>query len=356
MVFYAKDNRTQIEISNAVVFEGPSENYSNSFAYTGSFHVVGENSNWYYVTWTEGTGAFTHPCYGFISKNYTVDRPTVEGYFYRKFSDDVEGCSAYLHLTGTFDYCEVEVVAYHEPGGTTYSKYRTMQEHGDNYIESGSGLWYKCFYVTPYYDNGMWGECIMIWETDEYDVYIQTTPDWALSYGNILVNYAASEEYLEGASKYSIYDIDQNGVPELIVSMGEAYTSPVMVFCMKDGKAERTLAYTGCDGMIEVFANHPGVIYLHGGIYGEFAYIYGVLQNAVFTKIHQFVDNRLNPNGEKIFCWYNDAYITQQEYDQVFNDVKMQYADGTPIVLGRSYDFGSWSSGYEVYSDYMYGD
>lgn len=68
MVFYAAADRTWINISNAEILEGPDVNYASCIAYTSSFQLIGENTNWYYVMWIEGVGAFTHPCYGFIRK------------------------------------------------------------------------------------------------------------------------------------------------------------------------------------------------------------------------------------------------------------------------------------------------
>lgn len=69
MVFYTQDNRSNIEIANPTVFSGPGVNYSLIDVYTSTFYIVGENSNWYYVMWTDGMGAFSHACYGYIEKS-----------------------------------------------------------------------------------------------------------------------------------------------------------------------------------------------------------------------------------------------------------------------------------------------
>lgn len=69
MVFYAKDNRSNIEIANPTVFSGPGVNYSLIDVYTSNFYIVGENSSWYYVMWVDGMGAFSHACYGYIEKS-----------------------------------------------------------------------------------------------------------------------------------------------------------------------------------------------------------------------------------------------------------------------------------------------
>ena len=69
MVFYAKDNRSNIEIANPTVFSGPGVNYFLIDVYTSNFYIVGENRSWYYVMWVDGMGAFSHACYGYIKKS-----------------------------------------------------------------------------------------------------------------------------------------------------------------------------------------------------------------------------------------------------------------------------------------------
>lgn len=69
MVFYSTGNRSSLNISNPIVYEGPGTNYSQIPTYQDRFDIVGENSSWYYIQWYEGAGRFAHPCYGYLNKN-----------------------------------------------------------------------------------------------------------------------------------------------------------------------------------------------------------------------------------------------------------------------------------------------
>lgn len=69
MVFYSIGNRSSLNIANPIVYEGPSMNYLQILTYQERFDIVGENNNWYYIQWYEGSGRASHPCYGYINKN-----------------------------------------------------------------------------------------------------------------------------------------------------------------------------------------------------------------------------------------------------------------------------------------------
>lgn len=77
MVFYSTGNRSSLNISNPIVYEGPGTNYSQIPTYQDRFDIVGENSSWYYIQWYEGAGRFAHPCYGYINKD-AVNKNTSE--------------------------------------------------------------------------------------------------------------------------------------------------------------------------------------------------------------------------------------------------------------------------------------
>lgn len=68
MVFYNYENRSSLSITNLTIYEGPDTNYPQICAYVSDAYIVGENNNWYYVQWYEGTGRFSHLCYGYLSK------------------------------------------------------------------------------------------------------------------------------------------------------------------------------------------------------------------------------------------------------------------------------------------------
>ena len=69
MRFYNMSERYNMNVSSPTVYEGPGTNYSIIEVYSDFFWVYGENSDWYYVEWGEGNGAFSHCCYGYMSKS-----------------------------------------------------------------------------------------------------------------------------------------------------------------------------------------------------------------------------------------------------------------------------------------------
>lgn len=69
MVFYSTGNRSSLNISYPIVYEGPGTNYAQILTYQERFDIVAENNNWYYIQWYEGTGRASHSCYGYLNKN-----------------------------------------------------------------------------------------------------------------------------------------------------------------------------------------------------------------------------------------------------------------------------------------------
>lgn len=69
MRFYNMSERYNMSVSSPDIYTGPSTDYLKIDVYSDFFWVYGENSDWYYVQWSEGNGAFSHSCYGYMSKS-----------------------------------------------------------------------------------------------------------------------------------------------------------------------------------------------------------------------------------------------------------------------------------------------
>lgn len=86
MRFYNLSERYNMNVSSPSIYSGPSTEYSKIEVYSDFFWVYGENSDWYYVEWAEGNGAFTHCCYGYMNKSnkivYENNKGLYNGYDY----------------------------------------------------------------------------------------------------------------------------------------------------------------------------------------------------------------------------------------------------------------------------------
>ncbi len=76
MVFYSAEKRSWISINNPIVYEGPGTLYMPITVYESGFTIFGENDGWYYIQWYDGSGMFSHPCYGYVSKGAQNDKYT----------------------------------------------------------------------------------------------------------------------------------------------------------------------------------------------------------------------------------------------------------------------------------------
>lgn len=100
MRFYNMSERYNMNVSSPTVYEGPGTDYSKIEVYSDFFWVYGENSDWYYVEWGEGNGAFSHCCYGYMSKSsnnnsaakYTEYDTSAAGNDFEFYSDYFVGC------------------------------------------------------------------------------------------------------------------------------------------------------------------------------------------------------------------------------------------------------------------------
>jgi len=71
MVFYDIDDELEkVQLTNYTIYDSPSNDGNEIYSYMGTntLRIVGENNDWYYLVEYVGTGRFTHPQYGFISK------------------------------------------------------------------------------------------------------------------------------------------------------------------------------------------------------------------------------------------------------------------------------------------------
>lgn len=101
MRFYNMSERYNMNVSSPDIYTGPSNDYSKIDVYSDFFWVYGENSDWYYVQWSEGNGAFSHSCYGYMSKSSSNS-----GSKYTEFDTSAAG-SDFEFYSGYFVGCRV---------------------------------------------------------------------------------------------------------------------------------------------------------------------------------------------------------------------------------------------------------
>lgn len=101
MRFYNMSERYNMNVSSPTIYTGPGTDYSKIDVYSDFFWVYGENSDWYYVEWGEGNGAFSHCCYGYMSKSSNNS-----GSKYTEFDTSAAG-SDFEFYSGYFTGCRV---------------------------------------------------------------------------------------------------------------------------------------------------------------------------------------------------------------------------------------------------------
>ena len=166
--------------------------------------------------------------------------------------------------------------------------------------------------------------------------------DWQAIYENKLNDYKKSENYSDN-SRFDIYDINSDGVPELIISPNDDAKTVCEVYTYLDGLEKVTDIGAYGEFRYIPFLDCYGYEYVGDGFtYGQYGTIVaGVYQNAV-----TYYNNAASASGGAVIRYeINNEETTLVDYE---NKLK-SYREGAGIDVGRKYTFGKESIDYAIH-------
>ncbi|MBO5163911.1 MAG: hypothetical protein J6B75_05620 [Ruminococcus sp.] len=183
-----------------------------------------------------------------------------------------------------------------------------------------------------------------------YAVDIPTIPelnDWQKAYKQALSDFMGSDEYFSGSdiiehSAFSIYDLNTDGTPELIISEDTSHAGVCHIYTYDNGLI--SLGKMGSYGDIGYYEDNGTIVHYNLGQGIEYE-IFNRLENDQINIIANFY-NDVGYRGEDGVYKFNDTEITKDEYD-----AKLAEYRGTEFVsLGRDYSFDEIDTALTEYS------
>ena len=132
----------------------------------------------------------------------------------------------------------------------------------------------------------------------------------------------------EDASRFELYDIDGNGVPELFVSQSDAHPYGCKVFSF-DGSCHEILE-AGTYGYINVAEGAPYIVYYDTHMGYTYETYYRFEKNSVVLE-NSFEDNSANSDIEKVYYKVNEQEVSKETYELAHE----QYSGFKLKLVGR---------------------
>lgn len=161
--------------------------------------------------------------------------------------------------------------------------------------------------------------------------------DWQKTYKQTLYDFMESDKYFSGDdiikhSAFSIYDLNTDGIPELIISEDTSHTAGCLIYTYDNGLIY--LGRMGTYGDIGYYEDNDMIVSYDVGQGFEHE-IFFRLENNEMNMIAKFY-NDLGYYGEENATYkLNDADMTKDEY----NIELEKYKGNNYISLGRDYSF-----------------
>lgn len=173
--------------------------------------------------------------------------------------------------------------------------------------------------------------------------------DWQKAYKQELFDFMESDEYFFGSdivehSAFSIYDLNTDGTPELIISKDTSHAAACRIYTYDDG-----LIYLGrigsSFGEVGYYEDNGTILnhYIGQGIEHE---IFNRLENNQINMIAKFYNDYGYRGEEQATYEFNDTEITKDEY----NIELEKYRGNEYISLGRDYSFDEIDTALTEYS------
>lgn len=177
--------------------------------------------------------------------------------------------------------------------------------------------------------------------------YIPELNDWQKAYKQALFDFMDSNEYFMGSeiiehSAFSLYDLNTDGTPELIISENTSHAGSCHIYTYNNGLIY--LKKMGAYGDIGYYEDNGTIVHsnLGQGIEHE---IFNRLENNQINMIAKFY-NDVGYLGDDGVFKLNDTEITEDEYKTKL----AEYRGSEFVSLGRDYSFDEIDTALTEYS------
>ena len=185
--------------------------------------------------------------------------------------------------------------------------------------------------------TGLWGVIELVEEetiASPPSESLENDDAWKNLYRNELLRYMRSSDYTSDVM-FDLYDLDGNGVPELLISQGAAHVSSCIIYTVYQGTLINIGNY-GVYGSVEysqkyrlLAAQNSHMGYWHG-------YYYSIAADGTMTEQFSFDTNwAATSNEDELYYIINGTNVTSEEFDAAI----AEYDDGEWISVGRKYEF-----------------
>ncbi|MBR1592101.1 MAG: hypothetical protein IJ666_03715 [Ruminococcus sp.] len=170
--------------------------------------------------------------------------------------------------------------------------------------------------------------------------------DWQYVYNSKLTEFMQSSEYSSeqgNESMFELYDITNDGNPELIISPDAGRTTKCDVYTSYNGSVHSLGSYgnNGEMGYIPDMAIVCDEFQGSGFVIGKFL----SFVNSEFSEVMTYYDNTASAaNGAVITHKINDEDVSLPKYDAALKEYRDKYTE----QLGRKYTFGSETIDYAI--------
>ena len=170
--------------------------------------------------------------------------------------------------------------------------------------------------------------------------------DWQYVYNSKLTEFMKSSDYSSQAgneSMFELYDITNDGTPELIISPNGGRTTKCEIYTSFNGSVHSLGTYgnNGEVGYIPDMAIVCDEFQGNGFVIGKFL----SFVNSEFSEVMTYYDNTASAsNGAVIAHKINDEDVSLPEYDAALKEYRDKYTE----LLGRKYTFGSETIDYAI--------
>lgn len=161
--------------------------------------------------------------------------------------------------------------------------------------------------------------------------------DWQKAYKQVLLDFMNSDEYFLGNdiveySAFSIYDLNTDGMLELIISENTSHAAACRIYTYDNGLIY--LGRIGAFGDIGYYEDNDMIVHYNIGA-GIEDKIFCELENNEINMIATFYNDFSYRVKEQAIFKFNDTEITKDEY----NIELEKYKGHKYISLGRDYSF-----------------
>ena len=177
---------------------------------------------------------------------------------------------------------------------------------------------------------------------------IKKPDDWKSAYKKTLNDYKSDKNIIDDTHgtgpKWDLQDFDNDGIPELLISVGPFHLASVIYYYYENGEAkpitdDNGKSIGGSYGLMS-FCPQKNLLRLADVSMGYFYSSIYKFENKKFVKIFSSHDDSGAVGETKASYYVNDEKVTKEEYDAA----NSLYSSIDWISAGRKYDFDDFSA------------